>query len=246
MQTSPQAQTSLEATIRSGDGWTAVALSGVIDERAEMEGLVASAPSDVLVVDTSAVIRINSVGVRTWVDWMRPLVRSGQRVVLIDASPAIMDQVNLVRNFAEGAVVHSFIAPYFCDRCDEEIEHRLDTWSLMSGTNGPAVPSFPCGKPACAKTFDDVEDDFLGFLEDQTEPDDREALELILSAAREGLAQTIAETAATTADAASTAAPTDPVAPATPRPPADLAFVGMLLVLATGLVLLLYLMLTLD
>ena len=155
----------LEVVTRRGNGWTAARLAGVIDEHCRLRALTAELDGPILVLDLGGVLRINSVGVRDWVTWLGELRARQLRIVLVRCSPAIMEQVNLVRNFAEGALVHSLLAPYYCERCDLEENHHLLTREMVSaGTR--LAPSFPCEKPACGKTFDDLEDSYFAFLDD--------------------------------------------------------------------------------
>jgi hypothetical protein len=235
--------------MRHGDGWSAIALAGVVDERSDLRPLADAVRGQVVVLDTSAVRRINSVGVREWVLWMNALRAAGQRVVLIDCSPAVMDQVNLVQNFAEGAVVASFLAPYYCDRCDLEQLHRIETPQIPPERPARA-PRFTCGKPGCALSFDDVEQDFFSFLEDHPEVEDPEALARMVAAAREALAEEgpLTDQTGRGADDAIRGAPsaTDPDTDGDRSTLADVAFVGVVVVLGGLLAALVYLMLTLE
>ena len=71
-------------------------------------------------IDLGEIERINSCGVRDWVNWLEKLETNGTRSVLVECSPAIVAQINLVNNFTGSGVVKSFYVPYFCPECDEE------------------------------------------------------------------------------------------------------------------------------
>ena len=71
-------------------------------------------------IDLGEIERINSCGVRDWVNWLSKLEVNGTRSVLVECSPAIVAQINLVNNFTGSGVVKSFYVPYFCPECDEE------------------------------------------------------------------------------------------------------------------------------
>src|SRR5258705_297427 len=97
-----------------------VKLGGVIDEDNELSDLVDKIPSGTAVIDLGEIERINSCGVRDWVNWLSKLESNGTRSVLVECSPAIVAQINLVNNFTGSGVVKSFYVPYFCPECDEE------------------------------------------------------------------------------------------------------------------------------
>jgi anti-anti-sigma regulatory factor len=254
----------LEKIVRHGEGWTAVGLRGTIDEHAGLASVTGQVRGRLVVVDVGAIARINSVGVRDWMNWLKALAEGGRRVVLVDCSPAMMDQVNLVRNFTQGAWVDSFLAPYFCDRCDLERDERLDPVALRRDGAGVA-PAISCGKSACGLTFDDVEEGYFAFIEDREPPSDLSAIRLLVAQARAALGMD----PATTHEAAGPSAPVRPVAPpprATVTPPAEavarvvappsdaesrhwgteLFFILMLTVLGGLLGYLFYLMMTLE
>ena len=97
-----------------------VKLGGVIDEDNELNELVDKIPNGTAVIDLGEIERINSCGVRDWVNWLSKLENNGTRSVLVECSPAIVAQINLVNNFTGSGVVKSFYVPYFCPECDEE------------------------------------------------------------------------------------------------------------------------------
>ncbi|TNF23517.1 MAG: hypothetical protein EP329_27405 [Deltaproteobacteria bacterium] len=179
----------LDARIGHGDGWTALRLDGVIDEHNGLAGLTpALGPkTDTLLLDLGGVRRINSVGVRDWVVWLKSQRERYRHVVLFDCPPAIMNEVNLVRNFAEGALITTFRAPYYCDRCGQESVQTLDAPAMIAQDVRKAPP-FPCGKPACANALDDAEETYFAFFDDQRDLARPANLDALVAAAREALA----------------------------------------------------------
>src|SRR5262249_58920428 len=91
---------------------------GVSDEDNELTDLTDRIPAGTTVIDLGEIERINSCGVRDWVNWLTKVEKGGGRVVLVECSPAIVSQINLVNNFTGQGVVKSFFAPYFCPNCD--------------------------------------------------------------------------------------------------------------------------------
>ena len=96
---------------------------GTIDESFEGKKLGASTAGDVLVVDLGAVKKISSFGIREWVDFISTASKQVRSVVLIECAPKVVDQLNMVANFAGSGRVFSFYAPFKCDYCDSE--HRV-------------------------------------------------------------------------------------------------------------------------
>jgi anti-anti-sigma regulatory factor len=256
----------LEKIVRHGEGWTAVGLRGTIDEHAGLAVVSGQVRGPLVVVDLAAIARINSVGVRDWMIWLKSLAEAGRRVVLVDCSPAMMDQVNLVRNFAQGAWIDSFLAPYFCDRCDLERDERLDPVALRRDGASEA-PTITCGKPACGLRFDDVEEGYFAFLDDREPPADLDAVRAQVAQARQALnagqgQNPVLESGATAPARPPTPPPRAVVAPP-PTPPAPAAsaplntsaqrhwateflFVTLLTLLGGLLGFLIYLMMTLE
>ena len=178
----------LNARIGHGNSWTALRLDGVIDEHNGLDTLTSAlgTPRAVLLIDLAGVRRINSVGVRDWVVWLRGLRQIYTTIVLFDCPPAIMNEVNLVRNFAEGAVITTFRAPYYCDRCGQESLQTLDALAMLASGVRKA-PAFPCGKPACANALDDAEETYFAFFDDLGEVSRPDDLDALVAAARTAL-----------------------------------------------------------
>jgi len=63
-----------------------VKLAGVIDEDNELSELVDKIPNGTAVIDLGEIERINSCGVRDWVNWLSKLEGNGTRSVLVEAS----------------------------------------------------------------------------------------------------------------------------------------------------------------
>jgi hypothetical protein len=252
----------LDARIGHGNSWTALRLDGVIDEHNGLDALTgALGPARaVLLIDLIGVRRINSVGVRDWVVWLRGLRQIYPTIVLFDCPPAIMNEVNLVRNFAEGAVITTFRAPYYCDRCGQESVQTLDALEMLASGIRKA-PAFPCDKPACANALDDAEETYFAFFDDLGEVPRPADLGALVAAARTALDAATTHAAAPIPAAASAlnlkgaearlakaglpaGAPVSPVARAEGRQ--DVVFVAILVVMLGILGTLVYLITTLE
>jgi hypothetical protein len=151
------------------DNGCLVTIGGVLDEDNELAALVDGVNGSLVVVDLSDVERINSCGVRDWVNWLQ-LLRGerGARPVFIRCAPAIVTQINLVKNFTNGGVVRSFYAPYFCPRCQTEKLLLVDTVQWLAQSNGaPKAPLCRCDSCDGLMEFDDLEASYFGFVATQ-------------------------------------------------------------------------------
>jgi hypothetical protein len=165
---------SLSWRVTDGPGHTLVELSGEIDENVDFADLRSRLRGPV-VFQLSEVRRINSCGVREWVNFVRELASPEKEgggvtdLVFTACSPAIVTQLNMIYNFRGQAVVRSFLAPYVCKECDHETEKLLDVRQHFSAT-GPGrnrtPPEFTCEKCSGRLEFDDLPERYLSFLND--------------------------------------------------------------------------------
>jgi anti-anti-sigma regulatory factor len=149
-----------------------VKLGGVIDEDNELTDLVDKIPAGTAVIDLGEIERINSCGVRDWVNWLSKLENNGTRSVLVECSPAIVAQINLVNNFTGSGVVKSFYVPYFCPECDEEKVLLVEATDMGPPPHEP--PTCRCDECDLVMDFDDMPDSYFAFLSNQkklAEPD---------------------------------------------------------------------------
>lgn len=186
MNTGPSKVPRLRAVVREGDGWVGARLLGIIDEHSALPRLLDGRSPARLLLDLSGIRRINSMGVRDWVHWVEELRHSQISLVLFDVPPNLMEQVNLIRNFAGGALIHSVLAPYYCPQCDVETTQRVETAALL-GTASPEPPTVHCPQGGCPMELDEVEETFFAFLQDQPPSDEHLALGPSVKAARAAL-----------------------------------------------------------
>ena len=149
-----------------------VKLGGVIDEDNELADLADKIPRGTAVIDLGEIERINSCGVRDWVNWLSRLETNGTRSVLVECSPAIVAQINLVNNFTGNGVVKSFYVPYFCPECDEEKVLLVEATDMGPPPHEP--PTCRCDECDLVMDFDDMPDSYFAFLSNQrklVEPD---------------------------------------------------------------------------
>src|SRR4030095_5757253 len=152
-----------QAAVTHRDEVTWVKLSGVIDEDNDLGSLAEKIGSGTAVIDVSEIERINSCGVRDWVNWLGRTEKNGAKVILVECSPAIVAQINLVNNFTGQGVVKSFYAPYFCPNCDLEKVLLVETRDV-AGTHPFKAPSCRCDECDGPMDFDDMEESYFAFL----------------------------------------------------------------------------------
>ncbi len=161
-----------QATVQHRGEVSFVKLGGVIDEDNELADLVEKIPGGTAVIDLGEIERINSCGVRDWVNWLSKLEHNGTRSVLVECSPAIVAQINLVNNFTGNGVVKSFYVPYFCPECDEEKVLLVEASDMGPPPHEP--PTCRCDECDLVMDFDDMPDSYFAFLSNQrkiVEPD---------------------------------------------------------------------------
>jgi anti-anti-sigma regulatory factor len=155
-----------------------VKLSGVIDEDNELADLTDSIPGSMVVIELGEVERINSCGVRDWVNWLNALEAKGAEIVLVECSPAIVAQINLVNNFTGNGSVKSFYVPYFCPECDEEKVLLCEAAEMGPPPHEPPV----CRCDGCdlVMDFDDMPDSYFAFLSNQKKVAKPETVQSVL------------------------------------------------------------------
>src|SRR5687767_16034107 len=147
--------------IKERPGFTSVEFFGEIDENADFAELRRRLRGQV-VFNLGEVRRINSCGVREWVNFVRDLP-SVSELVFTHCSPAIVTQLNMIFNFRGSAKVRSFYAPYVCDSCGHEEGKLLDVQAQFPGGVGK-VPDFACEQCGAPMEFDDLPERYLSFL----------------------------------------------------------------------------------
>jgi hypothetical protein len=140
---------------RASDG--SFALSGIIDEVADLsffEQLSGSAR-----LNMRRVRRINSYGVRAWIDAVRRVPRT-VAFELVECPPSVVDQINMVAGFVGRGKVVSFYAPMACERCGHEDDHLFSVADYRAAGKLPPVACPRCG---ATMLVDDLEEQYLLF-----------------------------------------------------------------------------------
>ena len=152
----------LRTAVETEGDTSIVKLTGFIDEHNRLKMLVDQITAATAMIDLGGVERINSTGVRDWVNWIAALEANGTRPVLVRCSPAIVAQINLVKNFTGNAAVKSFQVPYRCRECDEEKTIVVETSEMTSPEADP--PTCNCGACGHPMEVDEMPEAYFAFL----------------------------------------------------------------------------------
>lgn len=141
---------------------------GTIDESFEGaklgRSITASGQVTTLVLDLGGVRKISSFGIREWVDFVSMAGKAVDQLVLIECAPKVVDQLNMVANFAGGGRVFSIYAPFRCDYCDTEQRVLLEVSKDFEAIKAMKLADRPC--PSCKESmyFDDDGSTFFSYV----------------------------------------------------------------------------------
>ena len=141
---------------------TTVEFTGDIDETRDFSELGRRLEGTVM-FHLSEIRRINSSGVREWVDFVASLNKVNE-LIFSHCSPSVVSQINMIYNFAANADVRSFYAPYFCDSCTKEESKLIDVRNQYPDGISHEPPEFPCEDCGGILEFDEIPDRYLAFL----------------------------------------------------------------------------------
>ena len=117
----PQAATLQRTT--EGDA-TLVRVVGLVDER--FEGFGELGATKAVVIDTSAMTRMTSFGVRQWIKALDAVPKTITDLYLLGCPTFFVDQLNMVLNFGGHARIITVTAPYSCTSCGIELGETVD------------------------------------------------------------------------------------------------------------------------
>ena len=133
-------------------------LEGVINEFAQFEPLF-EFKGEQIILNLKEVKRINSTGVREWINAIEKIDLSVE-MVLEECPPVVVYQMNMIPNFCNRCKVSSVYAPYYCPEDDfqEDVLIELESFNLEDG-----LPERSHGE--YEMEFDDDEESYFYFLE---------------------------------------------------------------------------------
>jgi hypothetical protein len=146
--------------IKQRSGFTAVELYGQIGDDAVFDEL-ASGLAGVVVLQLGEITRVNSVGVREWIEFVDGLDRVSE-LVFSHCSTSIVGQLNTISSFRGAASIRSFYAPYRCETCDRDEVRLVDVQTHKPSPD--RVPRFRCTTCGEPMALDDLPGRYLAFL----------------------------------------------------------------------------------
>lgn len=138
-----------------------ITLVGSIEECFDFDPLFGEIP-ETLYVNTKGVTRINSVGVKGWVQYFQLLRTKRVKVIFTECSTAIIEQFNLIGNFGGGGSIESVCVPFLCTQCKNESVAVFSLEKLESLQF--KLPAATCPKCQSVAVFDDDPEDYFYFL----------------------------------------------------------------------------------
>jgi hypothetical protein len=140
-------------------GQLRIALAGVIDDTTELAPVFVELPPQ-FEIDLRAVDRINSVGVRKWVEMMALLSKSHRFTLEAVSYPIVMQAICVYGFFGTGTV-ESCMAPFFCPKCG-----RSESALVRRSEVETALSAKRCS--SCSETmyFDELDQYFRVFEAD--------------------------------------------------------------------------------
>ncbi|HEY0254707.1 MAG TPA: STAS domain-containing protein, partial [Kofleriaceae bacterium] len=79
-----------------------------------------------LVIDLGGLERINSLGVRDWMHFVRTCEAAGTALTFERCSPTIVGQMSMITGFMGASHISSIEVPYVCTSCNHEQLQLLD------------------------------------------------------------------------------------------------------------------------
>jgi anti-anti-sigma regulatory factor len=141
--------------------------AGTIDEDFNGKTVASTVKARTLILDLADIRKISSFGIREWVDFVNNVQKSTEEIFLLECAPKVVDQLNMVANFAGQGKVFSFYAPYRCDYCDSDSRVLMQVdrdWDVIKSMKPPERPCGSCGEP---EYFDEDPTSYFSYIAGQ-------------------------------------------------------------------------------
>jgi anti-anti-sigma regulatory factor len=116
-----------------------ITLKGIIDEDADFSSL--KNLSGQITINFKEVTSINSLGIRTWVNFLKQVEQS--EISFEECPPIIVRQMNMVPSFVGKSTIKSVFVPYVCEECESEKLVKVES-NQFSGGKISVQESMPC------------------------------------------------------------------------------------------------------
>lgn len=154
----------------TSSGAQSLRFSGDIDESFDFSAFVVN-PGQDLVLNLKEVRSLNSVGLRSWLLWMKDLRNKVPRIYFQNCPQSVVTQMNILEGFLPmEAIVESFEVPFYCDECgtEEAFLARRGTDFVEGTTDHHESMDFKlersCPKCKAVMTLDASADKYFNFL----------------------------------------------------------------------------------
>ena len=151
----------LEVSVDRSGPTTVVTIRGDIDESARFErdhGLTGR-----VTLDLGGIRRLNSCGVRCWMEFLGSLGGVTELTLRRCAVPFV-NQLNTVEGVRGGARVESIMAPFACRDCGAELVQEIALAGATLDDPESAVSDGVCSACGGVTVFDDLPERYLAFL----------------------------------------------------------------------------------
>ncbi len=138
-------------------------LKGILDEKVNFDLLI-EAPEDPLTIDFQSVTRLNSFGLKQFIQ-MRRQCEKDRRIIFRNCPSFIVDQMNIVSEFRGNAEIESFSIPFFCVNCKDEQNVQIKSTQVQTPNFRTSINQlFKCEKCQTHLEFCDDVSTYFDFL----------------------------------------------------------------------------------
>ena len=138
-----------------------VVMTGRIDDSSALSEVLLPLPKGPVVIDTSAVTFINSIGMREWIRLIRAIRDRGDTITLERVADVLITQMNLIPEFAGAVTIVSFHAQYVCPSCGAESAPVVDAVAHAAELGAMRAPRLPCPECGAAMELGDFPERYL-------------------------------------------------------------------------------------
>jgi anti-anti-sigma regulatory factor len=143
-------------------GVALIRLVGSIDENFDLERELGGPLPQNCEINCRDVSQVNSLGMKAWVNFFSRAAARGVQFAFTECSPAIVEQLNYITNFACGGRVLSVSLPFNCASCPRELNGVVRSEELRRASF--RVPPIRCPRCGRAAHFDESPEEYFAFL----------------------------------------------------------------------------------
>ncbi len=147
-----------------GEGSVRVTLSGTMNEDAEMSLKTVAGElqgASVAQIHLGGLRSMNSLGVRSWVNFLRA-IPGETALVFTEVAPIMIQQINMIPSCQGRAHIASFYTNYLCETCNKTKVVLTET-QLLPPKSPP--PGQRCERPDCDMATEELEEEYFAFLQ---------------------------------------------------------------------------------